>query len=58
MFTYSLASFSSNYTCNKCSLFAALEAKIIELDPRLHTLEKHIASQAPVASVAKGSIGH
>ena len=44
MFSYSSASFSDNGTCNKCSLFAVLEA-------RLCTVENHpVASQAPLAS--------
>ena len=51
MFSYSSASFSDNGTCNKCSVFVVLEARLFELEARLCTVEKHpIASQAPLAS--------
>ena len=51
MFSYSSASFSGNGTCNKCSLFVVLEARLSELEARLCTVENHpIASQAPLAS--------
>ncbi len=52
MFSYSSASFSDNGTCNKCSLFAALEARLSELETRLRTMETNslatVASQPPV----------
>ncbi|MED6253420.1 hypothetical protein ATANTOWER_029224 [Ataeniobius toweri] len=32
MFSYSSASFSDNGTCNKCSIFVALEARVSELE--------------------------
>ncbi|CAI5647720.1 unnamed protein product [Oreochromis niloticus] len=57
MFSYSSASFSSNDTCNKCSIFAALEARITELETRLRTLHSPVASQDPVAGAAKDSAG-
>uniref|UniRef100_A0A669FAZ4 Reverse transcriptase domain-containing protein n=1 Tax=Oreochromis niloticus TaxID=8128 RepID=A0A669FAZ4_ORENI len=57
MFSYSSASFSSNDTCNKCSIFAALEARITELETRLRTLHSPVASQAPVAGAAEDSVG-
>ncbi|CAI5669501.1 unnamed protein product [Oreochromis niloticus] len=47
----------SNDTCNKCSLFAALEARITELETRLRTLHSPVASQAPVAGAAEDSVG-
>ncbi|CAI5671547.1 unnamed protein product [Oreochromis niloticus] len=57
MFSYSSASFSSNDTCNKCSIFAALEARITELETRLRTLHSPVASPAPVAGAAEDSVG-
>ena len=39
MFSYSSASFSDIGTCNKCSLFVALEARLSELETRLRTME-------------------
>ncbi|XP_063324902.2 uncharacterized protein LOC134623819 [Pelmatolapia mariae] len=57
MFSYSSASFSSNDTCNKCSIFAALEARITELETRLRTLHSPVASQAPAAGAAEDSVG-
>ncbi|CAI5672121.1 unnamed protein product [Oreochromis niloticus] len=57
MFSYSSASFSSNDTCNKCSIFAALEARITELETRLRTLHSPVASQAHVAGAAEDSAG-
>ena len=51
MFSSSSASFSDKGTCNKCSLFVVLEARLSELEARLCTVENHpIASQAPLAS--------
>ncbi len=42
-----------NGTCNKCSLFVALEARLSELEARLRTMESQsaatIVSQPPVA---------
>ncbi|CAI5676824.1 unnamed protein product [Oreochromis niloticus] len=57
MFSYSSASFSSNDTCNKCSIFAALEARITELETWLRTLHSPVVSQAPVAGAAEDSVG-
>jgi len=48
----SSASFSSNGTCKKCSIFVALEATLSELEPWLCTVENDpIASQVPLAGV-------
>ncbi|CAI5664705.1 unnamed protein product [Oreochromis niloticus] len=47
----------SNDTCNKCSIFAALEARITELETQLRTLHSPVASQAPVAGAAEDSVG-
>ncbi|TKS65475.1 hypothetical protein D9C73_028281 [Collichthys lucidus] len=38
MFSYSSSSFSDNGTCNKCSLFVALEARVSELEARFSPL--------------------
>ena len=57
MFSYSSASFSDNGTCNKCSLFVVLEARLSELEARLCTVENHpIASQSPLASAEPTSL--
>ncbi|XP_075340397.1 uncharacterized protein LOC142399560 [Odontesthes bonariensis] len=57
MFSYSSASFSNNGTCNKCSLFVVLEARLSELEARLCTVENQpIASQVPLASVEPPSV--
>ncbi|XP_072235725.1 uncharacterized protein [Leuresthes tenuis] len=57
MFSYSSASFSGNGTCNKCSLFVVLEARLSELEARLCTVENHpIASQAPLVSAEPPSV--
>ena len=37
MFSYSSTSFSDNATCIKCSLFAALEARLSDLEATIHT---------------------
>ncbi|XP_070411380.1 uncharacterized protein [Nothobranchius furzeri] len=51
MFSYSSASFSDNGTCNKCSIFVALEARVSELEFRLHAVEKPINSLSYLDSV-------
>ncbi|KAK2812277.1 hypothetical protein Q5P01_000053 [Channa striata] len=56
MFSFSLASFSDNGTCNKCEVIAALEARISELEARLRTMTNNPASQAPVAGADQPSI--
>ncbi|XP_044185687.1 uncharacterized protein LOC122965598, partial [Thunnus albacares] len=60
MFSYSSASFSDSGTCNKCSLFAVLEARLSELEARLHTMEKqsaaNVVNQPPVASAGRPSV--
>ncbi|XP_078030369.1 uncharacterized protein LOC144466836 [Epinephelus lanceolatus] len=60
MFSYASASFSDSGNCNKCSLFAALEARLSELEARLHTMENHsvaaVVSQPPVAGAEPHSI--
>ncbi|XP_078024380.1 uncharacterized protein LOC144463545 [Epinephelus lanceolatus] len=60
MFSYASASFSNSGNCNKCSLFAALEARLSELEARLHTMENHsvavVVSQPPVAGAEPQSI--
>jgi len=57
MFSYSCASFSDNGTCNKCSLFVVLEARLSELEARLCTVENHpIANQVPLASAEPPSV--
>ncbi|XP_078031559.1 uncharacterized protein LOC144467091 [Epinephelus lanceolatus] len=54
MFSYASASFSDSGNCNKYSLFAALEARLSELEARFRTMENHsvaaVVSQPPVAS--------
>ncbi|XP_067460797.1 uncharacterized protein [Thunnus thynnus] len=58
MFSYSSASFSDK--CNKCSLFAALEARLSELEARLRTMEKqsaaNIVSQPLVSGAGRPSV--
>ncbi|XP_070408079.1 uncharacterized protein [Nothobranchius furzeri] len=39
MFSYSSASFSDNGTCNKCSIFVALEARVSELEAVLKPID-------------------
>ena len=60
MFSYSSASFSDNGTCNKCSLFAVLEARLSELEAQLRTMENqslaNVVSQPPVAGVGRPSV--
>ena len=60
MFSYSSASFSDNSTCNKCSLFTALEARLSELEARLRTMESQslatVVSQPPVAGAGRPSV--
>ncbi|XP_078019337.1 uncharacterized protein LOC144459379 [Epinephelus lanceolatus] len=60
MFSYASASFSDSGNCNKCSLFAALEARLSELEAWLHTMENHsvaaVVSQPPVAGAEPHSI--
>lgn len=60
MFSYSSASFSVNGTCNKCSLFVALEARLTELEKRLSTYTStyaSVVSQSPVAGAGRQSTG-
>lgn len=60
MFSYSSASFSNNGTCNKCSLYVALEARLTELEKRLSTdgsTYASVVSQSPVAGASKPSTG-
>lgn len=38
MFSYSSASFFDNGTCTKCSLFAALEVRLRDLEAKIRTL--------------------
>ena len=47
MFSYSSASFSENQACRKCSLFMDQEARLSDLETRLHTKDSVVA---PVAS--------
>ncbi|XP_049908683.1 uncharacterized protein LOC126395331 [Epinephelus moara] len=59
MFSYASASFSDSGNCNKCSLFAALEARLSILEARLRTMENHsvaAVSQSPVAGAEPHSI--
>uniref|UniRef100_A0AAQ6IIC2 Uncharacterized protein n=1 Tax=Anabas testudineus TaxID=64144 RepID=A0AAQ6IIC2_ANATE len=56
MFSFSSASFSEKGICNKCSSFAALEARLTDLETRLRTVENKPASQVPVAGVEPASI--
>ncbi|XP_070403099.1 uncharacterized protein [Nothobranchius furzeri] len=49
MFSYSSASFSDNGTCNKCSIFVALEARVSELESRLCAVEKPANSRSYLA---------
>uniref|UniRef100_A0AAQ6IBV3 Uncharacterized protein n=1 Tax=Anabas testudineus TaxID=64144 RepID=A0AAQ6IBV3_ANATE len=55
LLAFSSASFSEKGICNKCSLFAALEARLTDLETRLRTVENKPASLAPV-SIAPVSI--
>ncbi|KAI3355348.1 hypothetical protein L3Q82_017890 [Scortum barcoo] len=60
MFSYSSASFSGNGTCNKCSLYVVLEARLTELEKRLGTNVSSYASvvsQSPVAGASRSSAG-
>ncbi|MED6258801.1 hypothetical protein ATANTOWER_012645 [Ataeniobius toweri] len=50
MFSYFSASFSDNGTCNKCSIFVALEARVSEYEARLPAVEKPADSRGPLAS--------
>lgn len=45
MFSYSSASFSNTDDCKKCSLTAALEARLNELETCLHSLENPSVGQ-------------
>ena len=60
MFSYSSASFNDSGTCNKCSLFAVLEARLSELESWLHTMEAsplaQVAFQAPLATAEPPSL--
>lgn len=60
MYSYSSASFSDNGTCNKCSLFAVLEARLSELETRLRTMESQsvatVVSQPPVVGAGRPSL--
>ncbi|XP_078018836.1 uncharacterized protein LOC144458894 [Epinephelus lanceolatus] len=60
MFSYASVSFSDSGNCNKCSLFALLEARLSELEARLRTMENHsvaaVVSQPPVAGAEPHSI--
>ncbi|XP_042340338.1 uncharacterized protein LOC121941578 [Plectropomus leopardus] len=60
IFSYSSASFSVSGTCNKCSLFAVLEARLSDLEARLRTVDNPsvaaIASEPPVASADRHSV--
>ncbi|XP_071331734.1 uncharacterized protein [Trachinotus anak] len=60
MFSYSSASFSGNGTCNKCSLFAVMEARLSDLDSQLRTVETTSlaspVSQPPGAGVDRPSV--
>jgi len=60
MFSYSSASFSDNGTCNKCSLFAVMEARLNDLESRLRTMETTSlaspVSQPPVAGADRPSV--
>uniref|UniRef100_A0AAQ6IHD1 Uncharacterized protein n=1 Tax=Anabas testudineus TaxID=64144 RepID=A0AAQ6IHD1_ANATE len=54
--SFSSASFSEKGICNKCSLFAALEARLSDLETRPHTVENKPASQVPVTGVELASL--
>ena len=59
MFSYSSSSFSDNGTCNRCSLFVALEARVSELEARYRTTEQSVAqivSQSPVAGAVQPQV--
>ena len=54
MLAYSPASFSGQDTCNKCRRIASLEARLDELEGRIHTLNltsKQLATEPPVSCV-------
>ncbi|XP_070709417.1 uncharacterized protein [Pempheris klunzingeri] len=59
MLSHSSASFSETCgTCNKCSLFAVLEARLSELEAQFRTMEHKsaVASQPPVAGAGRPSL--
>ena len=61
MFSYSSASFDDNGKCNKCSLFAVLEARLSELEARLRTVETNkvvanVVSKPPVVGADQVSV--
>ena len=60
MFSYSSASFSDNDTCNKCSIFAALESRLSEFEARLRIMESEsyasVASQRHVAEAGQHTV--
>jgi len=59
LFSYSFASISDNGTCNKCSLFVVLEARLSELEAQLCTVGNHpIASQVPLVSAEPPSLAN
>nr|XP_054594314.1 uncharacterized protein LOC129161847 [Nothobranchius furzeri] len=55
MLSYSSASFSDNGTCNKCSIFVALEARVSELEAWLRAVEKPVNSHSYLASMGLAS---
>ncbi|XP_055367058.1 uncharacterized protein LOC129604513 [Betta splendens] len=57
MFSLSSASFSDgNGICNRCTLVAGLEARLLDLESRLRTLENRPASQVPLAGAEPPSL--
>ncbi len=60
MFSHSSASFSDNSTRNKCTLFAALKARLSDLESQLCINKNNtakVASQPPIAGVDRPSVG-
>ncbi|XP_070402527.1 uncharacterized protein [Nothobranchius furzeri] len=55
MFSYSSASFNDDGTCNKCSIFLALEARVSELEAQLRAVEKPVDSHSYLASTGLSS---
>ena len=57
MFSYTSASFSDKDTCNKCTVMAAMEARLSELEARFRTLDSQpaVVSQAPLAGASRPS---
>ena len=57
MFSYFFGSFSGNGTCDECSRFVVLEARLSELETLLRNDDNNlVASQASLAGVVQPSV--